>query len=310
MIEILNVALPFFGLIFLGVLAGRIWVRSEEGLAWLNIFVLYFALPPLIFTVVSRTPLAKLANPAYVVATAGATSLCFLLMWFAARRFFAASLRESALMGTAASYGNIGYMGLPLSVAFFGTEAAVPAALVFSFDCTVLFILTAVFAGLGQGREGNLALRITKDILTHPFNIATVLGIIASALQWQPGGGLKTIIEMLMQSAAPAALFAMGVTVSLRGKPDLNRELGTVSVIKLLLHPAMAFAAVWLFVSAETSWMQVAVMMAALPTAGNAFILARQYNAYIAGAGAAVIATTTASVITIPLIVYALQHIR
>jgi malonate transporter and related proteins len=310
MIEILNVALPFFGLILLGVVAGRIWARSEEGLTWLNIFVLYFALPPLIFTVVARTPLTKLANPGYVMATAGATSACFLLMWFVASRFFRANLRESALIGTSAAYGNIGYMGLPLSVAFFGTEAAVPAALVFSFDCTVLFILTAVFAGFGQGegQHENLAWKIAKDVFTHPFNIATLLGIIASAAQWQPQGGLRTIIEMLMQSAAPAALFAMGVTVSLRGKPELNRELGTLSVVKLLLHPALAFAAVWLFVSAEKSWMQVAVMMAALPTAGNAFILARQYNAYVAGAGAAVIATTTLSVITIPLLVFALKH--
>lgn len=51
-------------------------------------------------------------------------------------------------------------------------------------------------------------------------------------------------------------------------------------------------------------------MMAALPTASNAFILARQYDAYVEGAGAAVIVTTVASVITIPLIVYALLHMQ
>ncbi len=310
MIEILNIALPFFGLILLGVIAGRIWTRSEDGLAWLNIYVLYFALPPLIFMVVSQTPLEKLANPAYVLATAGATSACFLVMLVAARYFFGVSMREAALQGTSAAYGNVGYMGLPLSVAFFGQAAAVPAALVFCFDIVVLFVLTAVFAGLEDKKHNTLQLigKILKDVFTHPFNVATMLGILASVLKWQPTGGLLSIVEMLMRSAAPVALFAMGVTVSLRGKPVINHELGTLTIIKLVLHPALAFAAVYLLVSAETTWLQVAVMMAALPTATNAFILARQYNAYVAGAGAAVIVTTAASVLSIPVIVYALKY--
>jgi malonate transporter and related proteins len=310
MIEILNIALPFFGLVLLGVIAGRIWDKGEEGLAWLSIYVLYFAIPALIFMVVAKTPLEKLANPTYVMATAGTTTLCFLLMVFVSRRLFATSMREAALQGTSAAYGNVGYMGLPLAVAFFGQQAAVPAALVFCFDIVVLFILTAIFAGLDdrQQSRSRLILKILKDVFTHPFNIATLLGVAATAIHWQPQGGLLTIIEMLMNSAAPVALFAMGVTVSLRGKPELNLTLGTLATIKLFLQPAMAFLAVYLLVSADTVWMQVAVMMAALPTATNAFILARQYNAYIAGAGAAVIATTAVSVITIPIIVYILKY--
>jgi malonate transporter and related proteins len=311
MIEILNIALPFFGLILLGVVAGRLWTKSEEGLAWLNIYVLYFALPPLIFMIVAQTPLEKLANPAFVMGTAGVTSICFFLMLFAARTFFGSSLREATLRGTSAAYGNVGYMGLPLSVAFFGPQAAVPAALVFCFDIIVLFVLTAVFAGLEDKQKNTtqLVLKVLRDVFTHPFNVATLLGAAATALHWQPTGGLRTVIDMLANSAAPAALFAMGVTVSLRGKPALNGELATLGAIKLLLHPALAFAAVYLFVTADTVWLQVAVMMAALPTATNAFILARQYNAYISGSGAAVITTTAMSVFTIPPLVYFLKYI-
>jgi malonate transporter and related proteins len=310
MIEILNIALPFFGLILLGVLAGRIWNKGEDGLAWLNIYVLYFALPPLIFMVVSQTPLEKLANPTYVVATAGATSICFLTMVFLSRQLYETPMREAALQGTSAAYGNVGYMGLPLAVAFFGQQAAVPAALVFCFDIVVLFVLTAVFAGLDDQLQSRpkLIAKILRDVFTHPFNVATMLGVAASALKWQPAGGLLTIVEMLTKSAAPVALFAMGVTVSLRGKPELNVELGTLGTIKLFLHPTLAFLAVWMFVSADHVWLQVAIMMAALPTATNAFILARQYNTFVAGAGAAVITTTAVSVITIPILVFVLKY--
>jgi malonate transporter and related proteins len=310
MIEILNIALPFFGLILLGVFAGRIWTRNEDGLVWLNIYVLYFALPPLIFMVVAQTPLEKLANPGYVLATAGATSCCYLLMLTLARRVFGVSMREAALQATSAAYGNVGYMGLPLAVAFFGQAAAVPAALVFCFDIIVLFILTAIFAGMDQQRDSltSKVVKVLRDVFTHPFNIATLTGIVASAVGWQPSGALLNVVDMLMRSAAPVALFAMGVTVSLRGKPVLDSQLSALGVIKIALHPLLAFSAVYLLVSADVTWLQVAVMMAALPTATNAFILARQYNAYVAGAGAAVIVTTAFSVITIPLIVYGLKY--
>jgi predicted permease len=313
MADILNVALPFFGLILLGALAPRLWKLDESGLAWLNVFVVYFALPALIFLVVAATPLERLVNPSYVTATAGVTLFCFLLMVLAGRLVFSADLRTAALQGTSASYGNVGYMGLPLAAAFFGPEAAVPAALVFCFDCTVEFVLTATLAGIGGRTHPSprvIAGKIARDVLTHPFIVATLLGIAASALQWSPGGGVKTILEMLMRAAGPVALFAMGVTVSLRRFDGVGRELPVLAIIKVLLQPLLAYVAVAWLASPDPVWLQVAVMMAALPTASNAFILARQYDAYVEGAGAAVIVTTIASVITVPLVVYALQRLN
>lgn len=311
MADILNVALPFFGLILLGALAPRIWRLEEGGLAWLNVFVVYFALPAMIFLVVAATPLERLVNPAYVTATAGVTFFCFLLMVVLGRFVFGADLRTATLQGTSASYGNVGYMGLPLAAAFFGAEATVPAALVFCFDCTVEFVLTATLAGIGSRSHPSPAViagKIVKDVFTHPFIVATLLGIAASALQWAPGGGLKSILEMLMRAAGPVALFAMGVTVSLRRFGGVGRDLPVLASIKVLLQPLLAYLAVSWLATPDAVWLQVAVMMAALPTASNAFILARQYDAYVEGAGAAVIVTTVASVITVPLVVYALQH--
>ncbi len=313
MLEILNVALPFFGLILLGALAPRLWTLDEGGLAWLNIFVVYFALPALIFLVVAATPLERLVNPAYVTATGGVTLFCFLLMVLLGRLFFGADLRTAALQGTSASYGNVGYMGLPLAAAFFGAEATVPAALVFCFDCTVEFVLTAVLAGIGGRTHPSpavIARKILKDVFTHPFIVATLLGIAASALHIAPTGGLKSILEMLMRAAGPVALFAMGVTVSLRRFSGVGRELPLLVAIKVVIQPVLAFFIVMWIANPDPVWLQVAVMMAALPTASNAFILARQYDAYVEGAGAAVIVTTVASVVTIPLIVYALQHMQ
>jgi predicted permease len=310
MSDILNLALPFFGLILLGVVAARRWQPGEQGLAWLNIFVIYFALPALIFQVVADAPVEELANWPYLLATTSVTTVAFFIVMLLSRVMFGTAWRTAVLQGTAGSYGNVGYMGLPLAVAFFGPEAAVPAALVFCCDCTLHFVLAPLLATLAQQEEDThwrkILWRIVRQVMTHPFIIATVLGVVASALHLTAPGAVNTLLDMLMKAAGPAALFALGVTVGLRRFAGTGPELMLVSGMKIFLQPAMAFIAVSLIPGITPLWLHVAVMMAALPTASNAFILASQYRSYTEGASAAVIVTTLLSAITVPLLIYAI----
>lgn len=312
MSDILNLAMPFFGLILLGVLAARHWNIGEQGLAWLNVFLVYFALPALIFLVVSAAPFAELLNWPFVTATTSVTVFAFLAIVLLSRLLFATELSTATLQGTAGSYGNVGYMGLPLAVAFFGPEAAVPAALVFCFDCAVQFILTAFLATYANERNGGahwgqVARRIAVQVGTHPFIVATVIGVIGSALQFKAPGALATLLDMLMKAAGPAALFALGVTVGLRKFEGVGPELLLVSGMKIIVQPLLALGVVSMVPGLPPAWLHVAVMMAALPTASNAFILASQYKTFVQGASTAVIATTVMSAITIPLLVYAIE---
>ncbi len=312
MSEILNLALPFFGLIVLGVIASRRWKAGEDGLVWLNIFLVYFSLPALIFLVVARSPFEQLLNWPFVTATTSVTIFAFLVVVMATRFFFATPLKTAALQGTSGSYGNVGYMGLPLSVAFFGPEAAVPAALVFCFDCATQFIITAFLATLAHERNeeahwGEVAFRIARQVFTHPFIIATALGVSASALAFQPPGALGSILDMLMRAAGPTALFALGVTVGMRRFEGFGPELTLVVGMKVVIQPVLALGVISLVPGLPPLWLHVAVMMAALPTASNAFILASQYKSYVEGASTAVIVTTLASAVTIPLLIYAIK---
>ena len=312
MSEIVNLALPFFALIFLGVIAARRWQLGEHGLAWLNVFLVYFALPSLIFLVVSAAPFEQLVNWPFVTATSAVTVFAFAAIVSLSRLLLRTDLKTAALQGTAGSYGNVGYMGLPLSVAFFGAEAAVPAALIFCFDCALQFMMTAFLATLAHERQEeahwrDVAFRILRQVFTHPFIVATAVGVVGSALEFRPPGGLGTILTMLMNAAGPTALFALGVTVGLRRFAGAGPDLALVTGMKVFVQPLMALLVVGMVPGTPPMWLHVAVMMAALPTASNAFILASQYRSYIEGASAAVIVTTALSALTIPLIVYAIE---
>ena len=312
MSEIINLALPFFALIVLGVLAARRWQVGEHGLAWLNIFLLYCALPALVFLGGAASPVEERSNWPFFAAAASVTVFMFLAVLMLSRLALGTEPKTAALQATSGSYGNVGYMGLPLSVAFFGPEAAVPAALVFCFDCALQFIMTPFFATLAheQGEDAHwkdVGLRIAKQVLTHPFIVATILGVLASALHVQVPAALHTILDMLMKAAGPTALFALGVTVGMRRFAGVTPDLLLVSGMKVFVQPVLAFLVVSLVPGTPPLWLHVAVIMAALPTASNAFILASQYKAYVEGASTAVIVTTVLSALTIPAIVYAIK---
>jgi len=81
MIDILNLALPYFGLIFIGFACGKAKGLPEQGLAWMNFFLLYVSLPALLFGIMSKTPFAELNNPPFLIATTLGTASVFVLVW-------------------------------------------------------------------------------------------------------------------------------------------------------------------------------------------------------------------------------------
>src|SRR6185369_17933219 len=99
MIDILNLALPYFGVIFVGFACGKAKGLPEAGLAWMNFFLLYVSLPALLFGIMSRTPFAELNNPPFLIATTLATIAAFVLALLAALSVGRLSLREATLAG-------------------------------------------------------------------------------------------------------------------------------------------------------------------------------------------------------------------
>ncbi len=122
MVDILNLALPYFGLIFIGFACGKTRGLPESGLAWMNFFLLYVSLPALLFRIMSETPFSELNNPPFLIATTLATISAFVLAMVAGRIIGDLSLRKATMAGLAGAYGNIGYMGPGLALAVLGSQ--------------------------------------------------------------------------------------------------------------------------------------------------------------------------------------------
>ena len=142
--------MPLFGLILLGYISGRLHSLPAEGLAWLNFFIVYVALPALFFRLLSQTPVSEFANTAFLLRTTLGTFIVFCLSFSVARLLRRDTIKVATIQGFAGAYGNIGYLGPPLAIAAFGPEAGVPVALVFCLDNAMHFTLAPLLMAFGD----------------------------------------------------------------------------------------------------------------------------------------------------------------
>ena len=307
MAEIVGLVLPFFGMIFIGALAARLMKLPFEALGWLNVLVVYIALPALFFQLLSRTPIEELTEWRYIAGAMLATFLVFSMMFCGSMIVSRGGIAESTIKGFAAAYGNIGYMGPGLALLVFGPEAAVPVALIFSFETIMHFTLAPLLMALAGGEKISglkLVLDVVKRIVLHPFVLATMAGGLAAWAQFQPPAPVSRLLDYLAQAAAPCALFAMGVTLALRPLKRVPRELGIISALKLVVHPILCWVMLSLFGNFSDVWVYSAILLAALPTAANVFVIAQQYGVWVQRASASVLVTTMLSVVTVTAIIY------
>lgn len=307
MIEVLNLALPYFGLIFLGYACGKYKRIPDTGLAWMNFFLIYVALPCLFYRVLAKTPLDELNNIPFVVATTLATYAAFALAFATGMFVLRGRMGESTLAGLAGGYGNIGYMGPGLALSTFGPQAAVPVALIFCFDNILLFSLVPFLMALAGAERKSLlatAYEVLTKIILHPFIIATVLGVVSAAIHFEPPVAIDRLMQFLQNAAAPCALFALGVTVALRPLPKIPWEVPIIVIIKLIIHPLIALIMLSLLGPFTEVWVYTALLMSALPPALNVFIMARQYDTWVEQASSSIMVGTLVSVVTLTTVMW------
>ena len=307
MLDVINLALPFFGLIFLGLVCGKLKRIPDDGLAWMNFFVVYVALPALFYRILAKTPLDQLTQVRFIAGTTLSTFAAFVLAFaigFVMRRGHVA---ESTIAALAGSFGNIGYMGPALALDTLGQDATAPVALIFCFDSLLLFSLAPLlmaFAGTERKSLVATAAEVVTRIITNPFLVASALGAASAAIHFEPPIALERRLAFRQRAAAPCALFALGVTVALRKLEQMPWEVPVLAAVKLLVHPAIVLVLLSLLGPFAETWMATAVLMAALPPALNVFVLARQYDTWVPQASSSVLFGTVVSVVTLTAVMW------
>lgn len=303
MLDIFLQTLPFFAVIALGYGAGRTGFFTPEATAYLTKFVFYFALSAMLFRFSANLSLGEVWNGRLVVAYLWGTAFVYGIATIVAL-FRLQGMRRTAIEAQCAVIGNTGFLGVPMLVLLLGEQAIGPVMLVLAVDLVVFSSLIVILMAVAS--EGRFDVSIFKSIalglLKNPMIVSIVLGLSWSATGVALPAPVNSFVTLLGAAATPGALFAIGA--SLAGKSTEKIEVAMwLSFCKLILHPAfVAIAAIWLFPLDPYS-AGVVIAAAALPVAGNVYMLAQHYSVAPQRVSAAILVSTAISIITVSLVI-------
>jgi predicted permease len=303
MLAIFLKTLPFFALIGLGWGAGRLRFFPEVATEWLTRFVFYFALSAMLFRFAANLSVAEIFDPAFALAYLSASAAVYALA-FAVALARRVSIPEASVEAQCAVIGNTGFLGVPMLTMLLGPVAAGPVLMVLSIDLIVFSSLSTLV--ITAAREGQLSPRIAGvlavGLLKNPMIVAMMAGLCWSGLRLPLPGPAEEFLTLLGAAATPGALFAIGASLASKSAERLPVALW-LGFAKLVLHPAaVAFAAFHLF-AVDRFAAGVMVAAAALPVAGNVYILARHYGVAPQRVSASILISTATSILTIPAVI-------
>jgi predicted permease len=286
---ILAVTVPFFALVLCGWLAARARVLPEAAIPGLNAFVLFFALPCMLFRFGAATPIGELLSPT-LLAVYGIAGLMIVALTIAVTLGPRVHLKDAAFGALVAAFPNTGFMGMPLMTALLGAAAAGPMMVTLLVD---MFITSSVCLALAQ-LHGNAHLPLGARLraalrgpIGNPQPWAIALGALSSVTGLAPPAPVARMVELLAGAAAPVALFTIGAVLWRAGQQAHTRTAAAqflpVALIKLLVHPALVFALGWAAMTAGAPLsafnLMVLTLAAALPSASNVSLLAERHGA-------------------------------
>lgn len=293
MLQILTITFPFFALVLCGFLAAHRGLLPLAAIPGLNGFVLFFALPCMLYRFGASTPIAQLLDlgAATVYLFCAMVMVAFVIAITMHGRIGWNDAAFGALVG---AFPNTGFMGVPLLVALMGPRAAGPAIVTIVVDMVITSSLCIALSRLGQANGASAtqaAQNALKGVATNPMPWSILLGALVSALHIEFPKPVLTTVGLLADAASPVALFTIGAVLArsqIMAKEDKVhsvhwQEYVPVALVKLFLHPLLVLlicvAAISLGAPIDKFTLTVMVLLAALPSASNVSLLAERFGA-------------------------------
>lgn len=312
MATIVGIVFPIFALIGLGYLGRRLGLLTGDAAAVLSGYVYYFSLPALLYVKVAEVPVAEFFSGNLIFAYSGGILTASLLIW-AVGRLRGMDQRYIGMFILNATFGNVGYMGVPFNEVAFGERGIPVVALTIVLTLTITTVLSvtlglAVIEGGGSnvgGWRGLIPSLFPGRFLTNPVLLSIVVGILASFLAIRLPEPVQRFLGLLADTAGPVALFAIGTflhgTAVLKGL----REVTVLAGVKLVALPLLTIA--WFsWLPVERVPFAIAVLQSAMPVAATNFIFAQQFGVAVEVTAAGIVVSTVLSLLTLSILLFLL----
>jgi len=298
--------LVFFGFIGLGVGLVRFKRLNAAGLDGLSAYFYWLGFPAWLMVSFSKLP--------HIDAAMGQTLLVYIAAMVTAAAIVIVIARlarvakdASIAAGMAGYINNSAFLGIPIALSLFGTEAVHTGPLIVAADFLVLFSLGC--AGLAKA-SGHTFREAFVHTARNPTVIGALIGVALMLMGLRFVPPVENALDLLGKSGPPVALVALGGMLGLMDGPTLFR-LDRASVLaimgKILLAPVLVASALSLL-HIDPATFKVCVFLSATPTAVSVFIQTKMYGTWFEGAAKTVAQGTVASLVTLSLLALLLTH--
>ncbi len=300
----LLVILPVFALILAGVLARRSGVLGPHATRELNRFVVWLALPCLLFDIVAHARWADIWQPGFIGAFAGGSFGVFVLTL--AWRWRGRHLADAAIDGLNAGYANTGFIGFPLAAAVFGASALTPTLIAAILTVCVLFGVAIILVEAGLQTEAHparIAGKVALSLCKNPLLVAPVVGALVPLTGFTVPAPAESFLKLLGGAASPCALVALGLFLAdKREAGDQVPISGTIGLVasKLLLQPLLTWALAVFVCHLPVPLTAMCVVLAALPTGTGPFMVAEFYQRESGMTARVILVSTILALVTLP----------
>ena len=312
MLATLEILLPVFGLIFAGFACRRRGVLGPNSASELNRFVVWLALPALLFDTMARATWEQLYQPAFVVTFSVACAGIFALT-LVVRLLNGRHLADASVDAIAASYPNTGYIGFPLGMIAFGQASLTPTTIATILVACVLFAGAIVLIEVGLQTERTphkLGLKVLGSLARNPLIVSPIAGALFASLHVPLPPSAETFLKLLSGAASPCALVSLGLFLAEK-RPSESGTRGIawlLTLVKLIVQPALTWWLAARVFRLSPALIEMAVVLAALPTGTGPFMLAEFYEREAHITSRTILLSTVGSVVTLSLLLLWMGH--
>ncbi|MCA9689835.1 MAG: AEC family transporter [Myxococcales bacterium] len=300
MLDILSITAPIFIMIAIGYAAVSSRLFDAAAMKILGRYVVFLALPALLFKAISQRPIAEVINLSYMAAYLGGSLAVLAAGFFHARWARKADTTAAAFSAMGMVCSNTGFIGYPILLLTLPAVAGIGLALNMMVENIILIPLLLAIAEAGHGGPspaGRMLVRTLHGLLRNPIIIGLVAGLAVSLAGLELPGPLMKPIDMLAASSAAISLLVIGGTLASVEVRGVSGEVAPTVAGKLIFHPLAVFAATAAlpFVGLaplSADMRAAAVILAAVPMMGIYPILAQRFGRERTSVVAMLMATT------------------
>lgn len=300
--HVLAQILVLFLLLLVGYVARKLYVIDDQATSGISSLLLKVALPALIIDSLQQSfsPALLKASGKILVIALSVYAFSGLLAVIVGR-LLQAPPQDAGVYRFAILFSNVGFMGYPVVQAVLGSEAVFYAA-IYNLPFNLLVFTLGILI-LSWGKTGGPAM--TPRMFLNPATVSVAIGFVFFLFSVQLPGPIATVVSQLGSLTTPLSMILIGALLANADFKDTlgNWRIYVVCLIRLLGIPFLLWSVLRLF-TADPFLLGVPTVIAAMPVAANAAILAQEYEGNSVLASQMVFVSTLLSIITIPLVAY------